>query len=97
MKEQDLTAKLNEQIKISGSAENARLGAIVMTEDFTPIFLSGINEWDNNIEGKSVVVTGVLRRKLLAPKATVGTNGEISHGVGGDSYVLENPTWTDNE
>ena len=97
MKEQNLTAKLNEQIKISGTAENARLGAIVMTEDFTSIFLSGINEWDNNVEGKSVVVTGLLRRKLLAPKATVGPNGEISHGVGGDSFVLENPTWTDNE
>ena len=97
MKEQDFAANLNECINVHGTAQNAMLGAVVMTEDFTPIFLSGIKEWDNDIKGKSVVVTGVLRRKLLAPEATVSPNGEVSHGVEGDSYILENPIWTGNE
>jgi hypothetical protein len=86
--------KLNKQIEVHGTAENAMLGAVVMTDDLTPVFLDGVKEWDSKIVGKLVAVKGVLRRKLLAPKATVGPNGEISHGVGGDSYVLENPIWS---
>lgn len=86
--------KLNKLINVHGTAQNARLGAVVMTEDLTPVFLEGIKEWDSDVVGKSVVVKGVLRRKLLAPRATVSPNGEISHGVEGDSYVLENPIWS---
>lgn len=97
MKEQDFATKLNEHINISGIAQNARFGAIIMIEDFTPVFLEGIQEWDSEIVDKSVIVTGVLRLKLLAPKAIVSPNGEVSHGVGSDSYILENPRWTDNE
>ncbi len=86
--------KLNKQIDVHGTAENAMLGAVVMTDDLTPVFLDGVREWDSKIVGKLVIVKGVLRRKLLAPKATVGSNREISQGVEGDSYVLENPIWS---
>ncbi len=74
-------------------AQNAMLGAVVMMDDLSPIFLEGIKEWDHEVVGKSVIVTGVLRRKLLAPQATISPNGEISQGVENDNYILENPKW----
>lgn len=86
--------KLNQRVTINGIARNAMLGAIVKTSDNTPIYIDGISEWESNILGKSIVVTGVLRRQKLAPNPEVGPNGEQSHGLKGDSYALENSTWT---
>ncbi|AFZ25539.1 hypothetical protein Cylst_3389 [Cylindrospermum stagnale PCC 7417] len=87
-------AKINERVTINGSARNAMLGAIVKTSDNTPIYIDGISEWESKILGKSIVVTGVLRLRKLAPNPEVGPNGEQSHGIKGDSYILENSTWT---
>ena len=88
----DYDSKIGQQVTIEGVARNASLGAIVMTSDSTPIYMDGIERWDSATQGKSVKVTGTLRRRLLAPVATVNAKGEVSHGVEGESYVLESTT-----
>ena len=93
MNEETLEESFNQTVTLEGVAQNARLGAIVLLEDYTPVYLDGIEEWDEQIVEKSVAVTGVLRRQSLAPKATVTVQGEASHGIDGESYVLENPEW----
>ncbi|MEH2349809.1 MAG: hypothetical protein V7K55_17780 [Nostoc sp.] len=86
-------ASLNQLITIRGTAQNASLGAIVLTEDETPVYMDGIQEWDSDLVGKMIVARGILRRKSLAPKTIVSPNGEVSHGIDGESYVLDNSTW----
>jgi hypothetical protein len=94
MEELDLEKKVNQQITVRGTAQNARLGAVIMISDDTPIYLEGSEEWNDDFTEREVDVTGVLRRKLLAPEATVNSQGEISHGIDGANYVLESPSWT---
>ncbi|MEH1896858.1 MAG: hypothetical protein V7K94_16475 [Nostoc sp.] len=86
-------ASINQLITIHGRAENASLGAIVLTQDETPVYMDGIQEWHSDLVGKMIIVTGILRRKSLAPKTLVSPNGEVSHGIDGESYVLDNSTW----
>jgi hypothetical protein len=94
VKKLDFEAKINKRITIHGIAQNAMLGAMIETSDYSPIYMEGIEEWENSILKKSIVVTGVLRRRKLAPDPVVSPKGEISHGISGESFVLENPTWT---
>jgi hypothetical protein len=56
--------------------------------------MNGIEEWDSETWKKRISVTGILRHKSLAPNSNINSEGEISHGVDEDIYVLENPTWT---
>jgi hypothetical protein len=94
MQEEDFSDKVNHEVTIQGVAMNASLGAILMTEDDTPVYLDGIQEWEVELVRKELLVTGVLRYKSIAPTATVDSEGRVSHGVGGDNYVLENSSWT---
>ncbi|MEH1896859.1 MULTISPECIES: hypothetical protein [unclassified Nostoc] len=94
MEELDFADKINQKTTIQGIAQNASLGAVLMTDDYTPVYLDGIPEWDSNIAESEIVVTGILRRRSIAPKATINPKGEVSHGVDSDSYILESPTWT---
>ncbi len=93
MKDTDLKAHLNHHTTIHGVAENAKGGAIVMTSDDTPIYLGGVAEWDSEVAGESVVVSGTLRRVTAGPTPLTGSNNKHSAGVDSARYLLENPTW----
>lgn len=91
-------SKLNQQIIITGIAENAKLGAVVSLEDDddTIVYIDGLREWDESMLHQTIVVAGILRSRKLAPDPVMA-EGHISHGIFGESLVLENPTWTVNE
>jgi small nuclear ribonucleoprotein (snRNP)-like protein len=93
MNEEMLEKLFDQTVTIEGLAQNASLGAIVLLDDYTPVYLDKIKEWDKKNDQKVVIVTGILRHKSIAPKATVTSQGEVSHGTDGKSYVLENPEW----
>ena len=86
-------SKVGQTVTIDGTARNARMGAVVLTDERTPIYLEGLQEWDSSTNGKPVAVTGELVLRSLAPNPTVGPNGEVSHGMEGDAYVVRAPTW----
>ncbi|MDX2100605.1 MAG: hypothetical protein SFW36_22735 [Leptolyngbyaceae cyanobacterium bins.59] len=89
-----LDSKLGKRITLRGTAQNAVLGAIVMVQNSTPVYIHGLPEWDDALVGKTVVVAGTLGRKTLAPAATISPNGEVSHGGSGTkNYILEKATW----
>lgn len=81
-------------VTISGVARNARMGAVVLPSDRTPIYIDGLEEWDDDVSGQSIQVTGVLRRRKLAPDPVVGADGGVSHGMEGASFVIEDPAWS---
>lgn len=90
----DYESVLNQQITVEGIAQNASLGAIVLTDDMVPIYLEGMMIWDAALLNKAVSATGTLRRNNTIPRATVNTKGERTHGVGGSIYMIEQPTIT---
>ncbi|MCP4867292.1 MAG: hypothetical protein GY898_01060 [Proteobacteria bacterium] len=89
----DLATQVGQTITITGEAGNARMGAIVFTPDRTAVYLLGKEEWETE-NRQTVTVTGTLRSVSLAPNATVDKDGAVSHGMDGDSWVLEGATWT---
>ncbi len=87
-----LDTRLGQAVTLTGRAANAAMGAVVLMEDRTPVYLLGKEEWDDE-NGSTVAVSGTLRRRSLAPDPTVDADGAISHGMMGDAWVIEDPTW----
>ncbi len=84
---------VGEPVTLNGCARDAMMGAVVLTEDRTPVYLSGMREWNEDVEGEDVEVKGVLQRRSLAPDPVVDEQGNHSHGAEGTNYVLDSVTW----
>lgn len=93
MSHTELDQLLGEAVTLSGCARDAMMGAIVLTEDRTPIYLAGMREWSEDVEGEDVEVKGVLQRRSLAPDPAVDEQGNHSHGAEGSNYVLDGVSW----
>jgi hypothetical protein len=81
------------QLEIHGVAEDAMLGAVVVTDDGRSYFVEGLAEWDDALRGRRVVVTGVMARRKLAPDPTIAADGSVSHGMKGSASLLTGATW----
>jgi hypothetical protein len=86
-------AYLDQTITAVGEAHDAHQGAIVLLSDRTPLYLAGLDEWDDAYLRKQVRVSGVLRRKQVGGGPLVNENGEHLHGMSGGIFVVEDPTW----
>jgi len=84
---------VDQEVTINGCARDAFLGAVVLMADRTPIYVDGLAEWQDDIEGEDIQATGILRRRSLAPDPVVDEDGAVSHGVEGRNYVLEGASW----
>lgn len=89
----DPTQYLDQVVTLEGTARDAALGAVVLLSDGTPVFVQGLDAWDTRWDRKRVRVTGMLRSRKMAPDPEVNDKGEVSHGMFGDSLVLEEATW----
>ena len=86
-------SKLNgKQVELTGVAENAKGGAILLVDD-GPIYLRKLDSWPDNLRGKSVVVKGTLKSMKLIPSPERGPDGAISQGAEGSQWVLEDPRY----
>jgi hypothetical protein len=88
---EDLDQMVGREVTIDGIARNAAGGAVVLTDDRTPIYVAGLSRWDGAIDGKKIRATGTLRK--LAGQDLVNAKGEVSHGFPGERLVLEQPSW----
>ncbi|MEI8289221.1 MAG: hypothetical protein WCH99_07075 [Verrucomicrobiota bacterium] len=80
--------EIGRRVTLRGTAQNAKLGAIILIEDF-PIYVSGLDAWKAYLVGKPVEVTGTLA-KSGGPAIQTNEFGGVSAGVGGPIYSLEN-------
>jgi hypothetical protein len=71
----------------------AHQGPVVLLEDRTPVYVAGLFEWPDDLNGEDVKATGTLLRTSLAPDPTVDKDGAVSHGAFGDDWVLKDATW----
>jgi len=88
------TVPADARAEVTGSAENAKGGAVIAESDGRVVYMEGLDSWPEELHGKVVVATGRLVVKPYLPEATVAADGAISQGTdGGDQWVLENASW----
>ena len=93
MLDTDPSQFLDQTVTLVGVARDAHSGAVVLLSDGTPVYVVGLDEWDEQWNRKQIKITGTLRKRELAPDPEVGPNGEVSHGMFGDALVLEDAVW----
>jgi len=82
-----------EVITITGTAENAKWGAIVVTKDSKTYYVNELDEWDDELYKKTVKVTGVLKKIEHKAEDLKNEKGEWSQGMIGTQLILENAKW----
>ena len=78
---------------IRGRAENAKGGAVVITDTMGVVYIDGVDSWDDDVVGKDVVVKGEIFHGKQIPDPVVDEDGAISTGAAGIQTVLLNPKW----
>ncbi|MSP63398.1 MAG: hypothetical protein EXR72_24260 [Myxococcales bacterium] len=89
----DPTHMLDQTITLVGTARDGAAGAAVMLSDGTPVYVKGLTSWDDAWDRKRIRITGMLRDRKIGGDPDVNAKGEVSHGMEGDSLVLEDATW----
>lgn len=79
---------------IRGTAENMKVGAVVLTENRV-YYIDGLTNWEDSIDGKRVIVSGILETLKIEPNIdedslliqTDATSFEF------EKYVLKKAKW----
>lgn len=79
----------NQEVDVTGTAENAKAGALLMLEPERPILLRGVPEWDEETVGKKVNVKATVRRVPGFPQADDSDQAIQGTASGRDIWVLE--------
>lgn len=86
----DWNKSLDQEISISGTAQNAKAGPLLMIGTEDAILIRGLSEWDEETVGKEVTVEAIVRRVPGFPKAdTSGKQAMQGSATGRDIWVLE--------
>jgi|SRR5215210_1690779 len=83
---------IGESVTFRGTAHNAAAGAIVTVGAAPPIYVDGLDEWSEDVEGKSIEITGVLRLQESDMPAPAPGQAPM-HGVADDTFVLDGADW----
>ncbi len=92
--DKDAGGHIDQPVVLDGTAYDAHAGAVVMLADNMPVYISGLEEWDDAFFKQRVRVSGTLRRRKLGPDPEVNKAGEVSHGIEGTDFVLDEPNWS---
>lgn len=76
-----------------GGAANAKGGAVVLTDVYGPVYVEGLKAWPVDVVGKTVEVSGLLRREKLIPDPVTNEYGAVSAGAYGDQTVIADADW----
>lgn len=78
------------RVRVTGVAQNAKLGAVVVSERMT-VYCLDRQEWPPDLVGQQVTVSGIVERTDDF-KAEVNEKGEISQGSAGGDLVIRRST-----
>lgn len=79
------------KISILGKAENAKAGAIVISDKDTKMYYVGtLGSWPDSILGKKVKVTGVL---IIEEIPAIAPGEELRQQITGTKLTLTKPKW----
>lgn len=88
-----LAANVGRYTKLTGTARDAKGGAVVVLPGKEPVYIDVLPSWPEELHGKKVWAKGILRRRQYLPEAKVDKSGAISQGAMGKQYVLEHAEW----
>lgn len=80
-------AALGKRVRIAGTADNAKLGAIVLVGDLVVFCTDRAGGWDER--NQPIVVEGTLTYDEGQPAPTPGPNGEQSAGAAGGFFRMD--------
>lgn len=86
--ESRLDESSDQPVTITGKAENGKAGAVITIDDNHMVFVEGLREWEKDVLGTTVTLTGILRRKSIYPGIR-REGGMTSQGMAGIPLVLE--------
>ena len=66
---------------LSGKAYNAKAGAVLVLDDETPVYIEGMNAWEDEMIGQTIELTGILQSSQAYPQAEEDENGMIIQGM----------------
>jgi hypothetical protein len=73
--------------RIAGTAYNAKAGAVLRADDGRMMYVEGLQEWDDDVVGTPVTLTGIVSVKKIFPDPIVD-GGMIGQGMVGETLVL---------
>lgn len=85
-----LNNSIGHNITLTGIAENAKAGAIILTENNSVVYIAGLDEWPGDLYKHEVEVKGLLQKGKLVPDPVIGKDGGISCGAYGNDYYILN-------
>ncbi len=83
-------------LTVEGEAQDARAGAVVITDDGATWFVAGLESWPSGVRGQRVTVVGRPSQARTFPEATVAPDGSRTAGVAPGSApddLLLDATW----
>ncbi|GEM_PF-4404995 len=89
LKTHDWSKSENQEVNVTGTAENAKAGALLMLDPERPILLRGVPDWDEQTVGKRVNVEAIVRRVPGYPQADDSDEAIQGTASGRDIWVLE--------
>jgi hypothetical protein len=84
----DLNASRDRRVTLHGKAENAKAGAVLITDHDGPVYIKGMTQWDSARYGKRIAIEGILRRGRVYP-SPADAGGEVTQGIAGEQWYLE--------
>lgn len=74
-----LAAAKDQRAKVTGKAGNAKLGAVVMLPDRTPVYCTPLESWPDAVDGNQVTAHGTLEQssEFMARGDSAGTGGPV--------------------
>jgi hypothetical protein len=86
----DWSTKVDTEVKLTGIAQNAKAGPVLMTGPEEAILVQRLAQWDEKHVGKKVAIRAILRRVQGYPKAK-RVAGQTTQGTasGADTFALE--------
>ena len=85
----DWSKSEDQEVSVSGTAANAKAGALLMTGPEEAIRIRGLSQWDEQTVGKKVKVEAVVRRVPGWPKADDSDEAMQGTASGRATWVLE--------
>lgn len=80
--------------EVRGVAEDAKGGAVIITEDGEVVYMGGLDAWPAELRGKQVIARGRLEKTDYLPDPVVSDDGAMSAGASGLETVLREPEWS---
>ncbi|MEZ4773345.1 MAG: hypothetical protein R3D00_09190 [Bacteroidia bacterium] len=85
--------KEQNSFSVTGTAQNSKAGAVVISANQEVYYLEGIDHWDEEQIGREIQVSGELVTENFGQEYLRNEKGEWSQGIAGEKHTILRPVW----